>query len=236
MELGQLHRQRSNIALMLMLSGKLWLCPTLSYPVLSLPHTPRLIRDTMLPITRQSSRRGSSSAGVDVPITSEQEATLRALLQRGGASVFNDFSSGGGGPTPAGPRRDHLTQACFQALLDNEGGPVDSSTAHGTAPSNGDEPSDTVTHLVQSCVDALGKLNHSATVTPKLESEVTHVLNAASAVISLRHRQHALKLYPHLVTCVASSSAKVRQALQTALLKYEGLLKASSSAHLGMTT
>ena len=183
----------------------------------------RLIRDTMLPITCQASRRGSSSAGVDVPIPAVHASTLRTLLQRGGASVFSDLSSAGGsGQLPPGPRRDHLTQACFQALLDNEGGAAGSSIAAGADPSNGDA---TVTQLVQSCVEALGRLNHSADVSPKLEQEVTHVLNAASAVITLRHRQHALTLFPHLVTCVASSSAKVRQALQTALLKYEGLLK-----------
>eukprot|EP00730_Choanoeca_flexa_P004338 TRINITY_DN11663_c0_g1_i1.p1 TRINITY_DN11663_c0_g1~~TRINITY_DN11663_c0_g1_i1.p1 ORF type:complete len:1268 (+),score=326.03 TRINITY_DN11663_c0_g1_i1:194-3805(+) len=192
----------------------------------------RLIRDTMLPVTRSASRRGASSAGVDVDVRPETVETIRTLLQRGGVRAINSLSSGESAQNTF-TRREHLTQACFQALLDNEQASTTVDTSLDPDADNSNEvkaarastsgASVSVTDLVQSCVDALVRLSNSPTVTPQLEQEVTFVLNAASAVISRRHRQHAVKLYPHLVACVGSASAAVRQALQAALLKYQPL-------------
>eukprot|EP00049_Salpingoeca_infusionum_P004411 m.78965 g.78965 ORF g.78965 m.78965 type:complete len:1623 (-) comp12550_c1_seq1:258-5126(-) len=106
----------------------------------------KLFRDTVLPQTRESSRRGSSRAGVDVTVPPSALSAIIGIVKKGSIATLrrlnsdaklaaldggNDASQSPVSPSANGDQsvegsdglRDAFAQECFQALLDSTARP-----------------------------------------------------------------------------------------------------------------
>lgn len=84
-----------------------------------------LLKDTVLPETAGTSRRGSSRAGVDVAVPPGRLQAIYSLLRHGTARAVKKESAvkdAGDTGNSAAPRvREQLARACIQALVDAPG-------------------------------------------------------------------------------------------------------------------
>lgn len=213
-----------------------------------------LLRDTVLPGTANSSRRGSSRAGVDVSVPAPRLAAVNSLLQRGANLVLGQT----GGETKAANQREAFVRACIKALVDAEpeggsskagrgtsGRVAEARTAEGAWDGGGSEdtaeggaersgpPSPTsVEPLLVNCEATLRRFQAAGSSKSGSQTamggEVLFVLTTVDALVSPRHRHVAARLYPLLVDCIPAASdgrPEILTALVGVLKRYEHLLR-----------
>eukprot|EP00056_Hartaetosiga_gracilis_P011474 m.174427 g.174427 ORF g.174427 m.174427 type:complete len:1780 (+) comp13506_c0_seq1:12-5351(+) len=129
----------------------------------------KLVRDTILPITSSTSSRGSSRAGVDVPVPPQTLRNITSILKRGSVNTLrqqqsqqhkDNQSDGNGGRIEEDSNdgekcstlvRASLAHACFEALVTSSDRPkekVDSSNNnHNSTSSNGENNKDNTARI-----------------------------------------------------------------------------------------